>query len=149
MKPAPGVVGGLGSAVGVTAKVTDTVLGSTIGAVAKVGQSALLGSLPDEAVTGSFQEEAPKRKRPRGSRLLFWRKPKPTSAQAKADAPPAAEPLDTEAAAALKARIDEVLEGGLPVPAARVALEQCVEDDLCDVKEKAEELKSAELILYK
>lgn len=71
MEPAPGMVAGMGGNVlAGTAKVADKVVGATVGKVAKIAQSRLLGQLPDQAVTGSFQEDKNKKKKmPRFERL--------------------------------------------------------------------------------
>lgn len=73
MEPAPGMVGGLAKK-GV-ATVADAVIGKTIGGGFKSAQSMLLGELPDEAKTGSFQEEVGLEKKESG-RKRAWVKAK-------------------------------------------------------------------------
>ena len=50
-------------------------------------------------------------------------------------------------AAALSAKLEEVLDGGMPVPAAAMALEACLMEEGCDVEAKASQLREADLIL--
>lgn len=64
MKPAPGNVAGVGSTViKGTAHVADAVVGNTVGRVAGLVGSKLLGELPEEARTGSFQDEVAQKKK--------------------------------------------------------------------------------------
>ena len=58
MKAQPGMVAGSGANIlGTGAYAADFVLKNTVGRAKRVAQRALLGALPEEAVTGSFQEE--------------------------------------------------------------------------------------------
>jgi protochlorophyllide reductase len=146
MTPDAGVVGGLGGKVlGATAKVTDVVAGNTIGRVAKVAQDSLLGDLPTNAVTGSFQElkeggEPVKRKRQLLRKLLFWRKNKA------ADSPATSKDKDAELSQAndeplIKAQDDqdepanEASEDAAPV----AELELLMQDDQNEPANEASE----------
>mmetsp|Transcript_88714 Transcript_88714/g.153522 ORF Transcript_88714/g.153522 Transcript_88714/m.153522 type:complete len:561 (+) Transcript_88714:58-1740(+) len=73
MKPGEGVVGTVG---GTTAKLTDAILGNTIGRVAKTAQRTLLGRLPEEAVSGSYQETKGLQKKKGLLRKLFSKRKK-------------------------------------------------------------------------
>lgn len=73
MKPGEGVVGTVG---GTTAKLTDLILGNTIGRVATTAQRTLLGRLPEEAVSGSYQKTKDLKKRKGILRRLFSRRKK-------------------------------------------------------------------------
>jgi protochlorophyllide reductase len=78
MTEMPGNVGGMSSKIMAgTAKVTDTVVGGTIGRAAKGVQKLVLGSVPTEALEGSFQEEvaqSPKKRRGLFSRFRRGRR---------------------------------------------------------------------------
>ena len=59
----------------------------------------------------------------------------------------ARELAEAEAAeGALSARLEEVLDGGMPVPAAAMALQACLSEEGCDVEAKAAQLREADLI---
>lgn len=151
MKPGPGVVGGAAG------HVADAVMGHTVGFIAKKAQDVLLGELPEEAVSGSYQETATKKKKAgkRGlRRLLFWRRGVPPTdlvEEADAELEPLVAPVarSEEEEAALQARLDEVLEGGFAVPSARAALESCLSDDVCEVEDELEKQEQLGLIVRK
>jgi hypothetical protein len=80
-------------------------------------QGMLLGGLPTEALSGSFQEEkraAAASKRPRFSRLRFWKRgaSAPVEAAPVEAAPVAAAPVVHDAAAEVEARMHKALAGG-------------------------------------
>lgn len=121
MKPAPGNVGGLSKRViGSTAKVADAVVGNTVGRVAGLVGSKILGELPEQAVSGSFQAEAGKKKK-----YGLWRRIRRFGR-----GPPAEKPqLDVEATTVqLEERLQEALgeEGKLHLDASRTYLENCL-----------------------
>jgi hypothetical protein len=126
MEPKPGMVAGAGKLMGGTAAIADTLVGGTVGQVAKFAQSKVLGSLPEEAVTGSFQESKLKKpKLPRFERVRrVFRRRKSAPSEPEAVALAVAEE-DADELGEIEARIDAVLDGGgMPVPTAPAKTEQ-------------------------
>ena len=156
MKPAPGNVAGLGlNIAGGALSVQDKVVGGTVGRIVRAAQGKLLGELPTEAVTGSRQAEAARARVPRKRRgplrRLFRRgraseEVEDGAAQEALAAAAAQAEEDAKRAADLAKRLEEVLDGGIPVPAARMALETCLAEDECDLNAKANQLREASLI---
>jgi len=137
-----GVKGGAAKVLGSTGLVADVLVGNTVGLVAKKAQDALLGSMPEEAVQGSFQETRRETKgRKRGlRRVLFWRKAEaePRAVVAPAAAAAVASERSEEEEAAIAMKLDAVLDGGMQVPAARAALQDCVDDEGCEAEKEAQ-----------
>jgi hypothetical protein len=164
MKPMPGnVVGLTGQVAGAAGHVVDKTLGNTIGTAMRKAQDAMLGGIPEEAVTGSFQVEdgkekameiamansviadtVPKKKRGLLRRLAFWRR-EAAQAAAVEEVEPVAAAADAEDA--LEDRVREVLAGGLPLPTARAALENCLGEEECDLEAEATRLRAEQLII--
>ena len=130
----------------------------------KQAQDLLLGELPDEAVTGSVQEEAPKKARGgkrRGLRRLLRRRKKAAAVKGDAAASdeeqlaPAAsaitlEERSVEEEAALDARLAEVLDGGFAVPSAKEVLKKCLSsEEACDLEAELENQTQLGLIVRK
>ena len=142
----PGMVGGLTTNVaGAAGHVVDTALGKSVGTAVKLAQQTLLGEVPEEATTGSYQEEVGKaqHKAKRGGKrgigkLAFWQK-KGAVATAAEDEEMDAYAEDVQAVA-LEAKLEEVLMEGLALPPGRKHLQDCYEDEHCDLMEEAKKL---------
>ncbi|KAJ1621626.1 hypothetical protein T492DRAFT_1068325 [Pavlovales sp. CCMP2436] len=119
MQPNPGMVGG-STIMGGIGKAADTLVGGTAGRVLRLAQRKLLGEVPDEAKSGSFQTEkgleasAPKKSRLRRlfSRLRRGRK---SSNDAESKLARAQSELETKLATALAAELDGVATNQLAV----------------------------------
>jgi len=115
MTPAPGnvAVGVAGKVAGAAGTVVDVAMGKTVGSAVKLAQSRLLGELPQEAVTGSFQEEKTKQKRRGLLRRLLRR------GRGREDTAPQAAPLLKEDESALEEalslKVNAALQEGLPL----------------------------------
>jgi hypothetical protein len=155
MKPMPGMVGGLSTTVvGGTAQVADKVVGSTLGTVVRKAQSTLLGSLPENAVEGSFQADKAKADgevtEKRGFlRRVFRRGRKEAGGEEEAVLEIAEVPVeetvgetgDEELVKKLDERLQVVLwEDKASLEEARASLEACLKLDECNLDDEYSKL---------
>jgi len=153
MAPQEGMVAGSGVDIlmGGTVNVADKVVASTVGKTVGFVQRKLLGDLPEEAITGSFQEEAGKEERSkpkRGRKRAFLRRLLGRRARHEIACAPGAlgGPTDDTQIDGMvaegngfDARVHEVLGGdGLALRHPQRYLEDCIKDndEECEVEQQ-------------